>query len=173
MIYLTMRFELSCVYLPRFYSAVTSLPTSIPSRPPWSSGSKFNIGPKILGFEHGGGRWILRPITIPSTISFGGEVKSSVPCHNIYGTLKNPISMKKILHRQNLAANSCQVSHASPIDVSLWATARSFIERMIRKNMGTHGWSRHDSPCVLNEERVLPLQRTIAEFHIWFLRPGR
>jgi hypothetical protein len=154
-----MRFELSCVYLPRFYSAVTSLPISIPSRPPWSSGSKLNIGPKILGFEHGGGRWILRPITIPSTISFGVEVKSSVPCHNIYGTLKNPISMKNILHRQNLAAISCQVSHASLLGNCQRALLDEWLERIwgltagrgkIRLVCSTRNECFHSSSLLLN-----------------------
>jgi hypothetical protein len=45
-------------------------------------------------------------------VSFGGEVKPSVPWHKIYGMLKNPFSMKEILHRQNSVAISYQVSPA-------------------------------------------------------------
>jgi hypothetical protein len=50
--------------------------------------------------------------------SFVGEVKPLVPCHKIYGVLKNPLSMKEILHRQNLAAISSHISPASQLDVS-------------------------------------------------------
>jgi hypothetical protein len=51
-------------------------------------------------------------IRICSMVSFGGEVKPSVPWYKIYGMLKNPFSMKEILHRQNSVAISYQVSLA-------------------------------------------------------------
>jgi hypothetical protein len=43
--------------------------------------SMLATGPKVRGFDPGRGRWIfLRVIKLRSTASFGGEVKSSVPC---------------------------------------------------------------------------------------------
>jgi hypothetical protein len=38
-------------------------------------------GPKVRGFKPGRGQWIFKGDKIRSMTSFGGEVKSSVPCH--------------------------------------------------------------------------------------------
>jgi hypothetical protein len=61
---------------------------------------------------------LLRVMKVSSTTYFGEEVKLSAPCCKIYGMLKNPTSMKELLHRKNSALISCQVSLASLLDVS-------------------------------------------------------
>jgi hypothetical protein len=51
---------------------------------------------KVRGFKSGRERWILRPIKIRSTPSFGGEVKPSVPCRKIFASCQRTIrSMNK------------------------------------------------------------------------------
>jgi hypothetical protein len=46
------------------------------------------VGPKIRGLKPDQGRWIFRAIKIRSTLSFGGEIKPSVPCPEILRLLK-------------------------------------------------------------------------------------
>jgi hypothetical protein len=48
------------------------------------------IGPKVRGFKHDQGRWILRAIKIRNTISLGGAVKPSVPSRKILRHVKEP-----------------------------------------------------------------------------------
>jgi hypothetical protein len=57
-------------------------------------------GPKVHRFKPEQGNGFLRVIKFHSTTSFRGEIKLTVPCRKIYGMLKNPTSMKEILHRQ-------------------------------------------------------------------------
>jgi hypothetical protein len=86
---------------------------------------------------------ILRVIKIHSTTLFGREVKPLVPCHKIYGKLKNPMRVKEILHKQNLAAISHQVSPASLLVVSARICLRAVVDEsgMIRTQMGMHSRS--------------------------------
>jgi hypothetical protein len=49
---------------------------------------------KVRGFKSGRGRWIYKGDKIRNTTSFGGEVKSSVPCRKILRQIKNLTGMK-------------------------------------------------------------------------------
>jgi hypothetical protein len=56
------------------------------------------IGLKVCGFKHGRGEGILRAIKTCSTPSFGGEVKTKIPCRKILRFVKYHLgSMNKIL----------------------------------------------------------------------------
>jgi hypothetical protein len=46
------------------------------------------IGPKVRGFKRGRGDGFLRTIEIRSTLSFGGEIRPSVPCRQILWYVK-------------------------------------------------------------------------------------
>jgi hypothetical protein len=68
--------------------------------------------------------------------------------------LKNPMSMKEILHRQNSVLISRQVSLASLLDVSASNCQRALVDEsgVIRTQMGMHNRSKivtvQGSPCV-------------------------
>jgi hypothetical protein len=95
----------------------------------------------------------LRDIKIHSTASFVGEVKPFLLHRKIYGMLKNPMSMKGILHRQNSAAISPKVSPASLLVVYAGKFATALVDKreMIRNQMGMHSRSEvvvvQGSPC--------------------------
>jgi hypothetical protein len=96
----------------------------------------------------------LRAMKTSSMTFFGRKVKLLVPCCKIYSMLKNAMSMKVILHRQNSLAVFCQVSPASVLDVSAGNCQRGLVDEsgMIRKQMGMCNKSAvvmaQGSPCV-------------------------
>jgi hypothetical protein len=112
-----------------------------------------DIGPKISGFKLTEDNLLLRALKIHSMTYCRGEVKPSVPCHKIYGMLKNSTSMKEILFRQNSAAISHQVSSALLLDISAVNCKRAVVNEsgMIRNQMGMHNRSEmvpvQESPC--------------------------
>jgi hypothetical protein len=55
------------------------------------------LDPRVVGSNPAEGDGFLREIKIRSTTSFGGEIKPSVPCHDILWHVKDPYSMKEIL----------------------------------------------------------------------------
>jgi len=80
---------------------------------------------------------------ISSRTSFGGGLKSPDPRRKIYCMLKNPSSMKEILRRQNSAAISRQVSHASLLEISANNCQRALVDtsERIRNQTGTYNRS--------------------------------
>jgi hypothetical protein len=89
--------------------------------------------PKVDGF--------LRAIKIRSTTSFRGEVKAVSPLSRVYGMLKNPMTVKRVLCKQNLKDISHQISPAVLLDLLVIAGVLVNESGMIRTQMGTHNRS--------------------------------
>jgi hypothetical protein len=68
------------------------------------------IGPKVRGFRHDRGRWILKTIEIHSTTALGGEVKPSAHVVKFYGMLKIPAEYD----RDTSSAKFKDISHQLP-----------------------------------------------------------
>jgi hypothetical protein len=60
----------------------------------------------------------LREIKVHSTTSFGGDIKPLLRSHKTYGKLKNPTSIKEILHKQNSVAIFHELSPVSLLHAS-------------------------------------------------------
>ena len=67
----------------------------------WSRGSVLAFGTQVRGFAPGRSRWIFRPKKILSTLSFGGEVKPSVPCRSFTACKRSINVTWKSAFRQN------------------------------------------------------------------------
>jgi hypothetical protein len=112
-------------------------------RPQWSSGSMLTTGTKIFRFKLGWGQWIFKGDKNPLHNFFGGEVKLLVPCCKILPHIKEPTSMKEILHRQNSVAISHQVSPALLLGTSTGNCQRALVDKSgtIRNQMQTYNRS--------------------------------
>jgi hypothetical protein len=112
------------------------------------------LDPRFAGSNLAEDDGFSRVIKICNTIFFEVEVKLSVPCRKIYDMLKDTMSMKMILHRQNSVAISCQVFPAFLLDVSTGNLQTDLVDEseMIRNQIGTHNRSEmvavQGSPCV-------------------------
>jgi hypothetical protein len=89
-------------------------------------------GPRFAGLSQAEGDGFLTAIKIRSTPSFGGEVKPSVPCHEILRYIKGPFEVRKrYFVRQNsfpspvhpallLDVSACRIA------IELWWTTQKY-----------------------------------------------
>jgi hypothetical protein len=98
----------------------------------------------------------LMEIKIRSLTSLGGEVKLSVHVVSFYGTLNNPIGMKRDTSYAKFMAISLQVSPALLPDVSANNCRRALVDEsgMIRTQMGMH--NRSEMVAVLGAPCAIP-----------------
>jgi hypothetical protein len=75
------------------------------------------LDPRIAGSNPAESDGLLRAIKIRSTLSFGGEVKPSVPCRKILLLIKSPFIYDSDTDRQNSATISCPIILVSLLDV--------------------------------------------------------
>jgi hypothetical protein len=97
-------------------------------------------GPKIRGFKPSRGQWSFKDDKSLQQTSSGGKVKPRSHVVTFYGLLRNPASMKVILHKKNSAAISPRIFPASLLYVSAGNCERALVDAsgMIKTQMGTH-----------------------------------
>ena len=101
----------------------------------WSRGSVLAFGTQLRGFIPGRSRRIFRAKKILSTLSFGGEVKPSVPCRNFTACKRSLNITWRSAFRHILPDISRPQFHLPPLGaLARWRAWRSLVEKVGTSN---------------------------------------